>query len=472
MFSLQMADILSAAGGTVKDLARALQTKLGNCAQPLEHRGPVTIATTLPDNSTNAALTVSNQFPGQATAFPGSLAGFSGKTPDGSNGFALNVPNGIAQFQGPIWPLFRPNWIKFVLIDVLAATPGSTATATVVEQQPDSANSIVGTTITITNDIGYWSGGIGDTGEASIWYTDLKNDTYQWRPRVIKASGAGAAVADDSAATCSEASCKPYFFTMTVTDLGTGGGACEEANGTTFLLSYSSSCVWKIDELALGGTCAYDEIRLTVSASGADTRLTVGFYNTSNVLQASAYATIAGTHSANLCTLASMGSFGNWTTVGPPPSITGPTPTITLTPYLPAYSTAACGACPTDKSPNSYSFTVAGMANAFCDGCTAWNTTYTLTLSDTTYCLYSAEPHTSSGTSPCSSSPYWLERIVFDPGTGIVTLYGQYMATIIGTVTFTPPADCWDWHNEVASASSFNGFCTDAGATFTMSVNF
>ena len=475
MFSLQMADILAAAGGTVKDLAKALQTKLGNCAQPLEHRGPVTINTTLPDNSTAAALTLQNNFPGQATAFPDTLAGFGGKTPDGSNGFALNVQNGIAQFRGPIWPLFRPNWAKFVLIDALPATPGATATARVVEQQPDSANSIVGTTITITNDIGYWSGGIGDTGEASIWYTDLKNDVFEWRPRVIKTSGAGSTIVDDPDATCAEASCKPYYFTLFIDDLGSGG-TCEELNGQTVLLSYNSACEWKIDGLATGGTCAYDDIRLTVTDSGADTRLTISFYNASNVLQASACHDITGHDPADLCNgesgdLAPWTSWTGWTTVGPPPDVTGP-PTMILTPYLPAYSTAACGACPTDKSPNSYLFTVAGMANAFCDGCTAWNTTYTLTLSDTVACLYSAEPHTSSGTSPCSSSPYWLERIVFDPGTGIVTLYGQYMATIIGTVTFTPPGDCWDWHNEAASVSSFNGFCTDAGASFKMSVNF
>lgn len=470
MFSLQMADILSAAGGTVRDLAKALQTKLGNCAQPLEHRGPVTITTTLPDKSTAAALTLQNNFPGQATAFPGSLAGFDGKTPDGSNGFALNVQNGIAQFQGPIWPLFRPNWIKFVLLEDLAATPGTTASIQIVDQQPNSANTLIGTTATLTNDIGYWSGSSGDAGEANIWYTDLANDVYEWRPRVIKASGSSG-VTDDAAATCVEASCKPYFFTLAISGLGSGG-TCEELNGKTLLLTYSSACVWKVDGLGLGGTCGYDEARLTVTDNGADTRLTVTFYNASNTLQATAYYDIAATDPANLCT----GPWTSWTwsTAGPPPVVTGP-PTMTLTPYYPPQlSDSTCSCCPDSKVPASYTVTISGVTNNGCDGCSAWNTTYVLTRDNSFNCYYSGQFNITSGTTPCDTRPSWLEWMSFYPCLGSLSAYGRdTLGSNHFNATFTVPASCWDYFNEPATAiTDVTTACTASGATITISANF
>lgn len=463
MFSKQLADLLASAG-SVAELAKGLVTRLGNCAQPLDHRGPVSVSIVGQDNATNAAVTATN-----VATKPG--------TPDGSQGYAVSVPQGITRLDGPIWPLFRPNWIKFVLLQPLLAVPGDEANAQVVAQQPqhdELENDLLGTTVTITNEIGYWSGGIGDAGEANIWYTDLKNDEYEWRPRVIKASGSSATVEDDADATCAEASCKPYFFTLgPIAGLGSGG-TCEELNGKTLLLTYSSDCVWKIDGLALGGTCGFDEVRLTVTDSGANKLLTLTFYNASNVLQATATATVAAPTTVDLCADTWADADFSWTTAGPPPAVTGP-PTMTLTPYVPPYqSDSTCTCCPDDKIPNSYTVTISGAANSACDGCASWNTTFNLTRDTRFSCWYTGQFNISSGTTPCGSAPNWLEWMGFYPCLGSLSIYGRdTLGSQHANASFTVPASCWDYFNEPDTGiTTLTAACDLSSATITISANF
>lgn len=125
MFSKQMADILSAAR-TPYDLALALKNKLGNCAQALEHRGPVT----LESNQPGAVLTVNN-----FTTGPGSPGG-------NTTSYAIHVEGGTTQFDGPV--IFTDlvtgaeGLLKFVIEDDYM-TRGGTALATV--------NGVAGVTI-------------------------------------------------------------------------------------------------------------------------------------------------------------------------------------------------------------------------------------------------------------------------------------------------------------------------------------
>lgn len=427
-------------------LVDVLQQTFGQCSQPLEHNAPVTIETTLPANTNNASLTVNNFWN-------------HGGTPDGSNGFAIRVAEGITKLEGPLWAMHQPEMIQFVLQEALSGSAGATATAGVTWFSPDNATN-PGATVTVVDKIGNWSGAVGSIGYAVWRWINIAQDRGEWVVIALKGASSGTVSADPDA-TCTHGSDgAPYFYLSSISGIGT----CTELNGNTYLLTYDSACTWKIDGLDLGGTCDFDEIELVITQDGSDTLLTVTTYDTTDAVQTTAEYTITG-HPGDILSGPWTFPSPDWTTSG---SATVGGASLVLTPITPSQiNSSECANCPDDKVPSSYLFTIAGMANAFCDGCAAWDGTYVLTNQGS--CIYSYEPQISSGTAPCGTAPYWLERIVFNQATGVVTIYGQYASTIIATITFSAPANCWQWSNEPSTGQSFNGFCSAGAATFSMS---
>lgn len=117
MFTLQSSALQSQLvdAGMDPALAQVLVSAIGNCAQPLQHNGPVTINADLNPQGQNAALTVNGygNYPADASpttpttgavGSPGALAAPGGQqfNPNGPFGFLLN--NGPMRINAPLLP--------------------------------------------------------------------------------------------------------------------------------------------------------------------------------------------------------------------------------------------------------------------------------------------------------------------------------------------------------------------------------